>query len=144
MLRSVSGKLAALLLLLFVSFGILNGVLSLLTARAFVKEVNQKVNQDLAKQLVGERDLIRNGRVNQGAAKQLFDGVMAINPLAEVYVLAPDGTILAPAPSATIRRTRVALAPITRVLAGEAARDSRRVARATVPDRRRGCLATTF
>lgn len=120
LVRSVSGKLAVLLLLLFAGFGVLNGVLSLLTARAVVKEVNQKVNQDLAKQLAGNRDLIRDGRVNQAAAKQLFDGVTAINPLAEVYVLGRDGAILAPAPSAPIRRTRVAVEPITRLLAGGA------------------------
>ncbi|MEP6918242.1 MAG: HAMP domain-containing sensor histidine kinase [Acidobacteriota bacterium] len=116
--RGVYEKLAALLLVFFVSFGLLNGVVSLLTARVFVKEVNQRVNHDLARQLAGKRELVRNGKVNQDAARQLFDVVMTINPLAEVYVLGPDGTILAPLTSPVVRRTRVSLAPVGRMLSG--------------------------
>jgi signal transduction histidine kinase len=73
----------------------------------------------VAERVAAQRRLISNGRVNDTAAKELFSTAMAINPLAELYLLDRTGRILAfSAPADKVKRQAVSLEPIQAVLAG--------------------------
>jgi signal transduction histidine kinase len=118
MLKSLSGKLALVLLILFSSIGILYIVLTLFTTRMYQQEVNQKLNHNLAKNLVADHLLTSQGRVHPYAMKELFHLLMVVNPSIEVYLLDTQGTILAfSAPPEKVKRSSIALEPVKRFLA---------------------------
>lgn len=117
MSRTLYGKLAAVLLLLFCSIGILYIFLTLFTTRMYQQEVNQKLNRALAKNLVADQLLTSQGDVNPYALKELFHLLMVINPSIEIYLLDSNGTILSfSAPPEKVKRTNVALEPVKRFL----------------------------
>lgn len=119
MLRTLNGKLSALLLGLFVAYGLLHLALSLYTTRLFLDEATQKLNLPLAGHVVTQRTLMRNGRADEAAARQLFAAVMAVNPMAELYLLDARGTILAfSAKPDDVKRQTVSLEPILRLIGG--------------------------
>ncbi len=117
-LRSLYSKLALILLGLFCLVGVIFIVLILLTADYYQKEVNQKLNRDLAKNIAADMRLLVEGSVNKTALKSLFHDLMVINPSIELYLLGPEGDILAySAPPGKVKRERVDLGVIRRWLA---------------------------
>ena len=117
-LRSLYSKLALILLGLFCLVGVIFIVLILLTADYYQKEVNQKLNRDLAKNIAADMRLLVEGSVNKTALKGLFHDLMVINPSIELYLLGPEGKILAySAPPGKVKRERVDLGVIKRWLA---------------------------
>jgi hypothetical protein len=112
-------KLSVLLLGLFVAYGLLHLIVSLYTTRLFLDEATQKLHLPLAGHVAAQRSLIRNGRTDAAATRQLFGEVMAVNPMAELYLLDARGNILAfSADPKDVRRRSVALDPILRILGG--------------------------
>jgi two-component system OmpR family sensor kinase len=117
MFRNLYTRLAAVLLILFLAIGILYALLTIYTTRLYFQEVNQKLNRILAQHLVSENILLRDGRVNEEALKDVFHMLMVVNPGIELYLLGPDGTILAfSAPPGKVKRQRVSLEPVRRLL----------------------------
>lgn len=117
MLKTLYGKLAAVLLVLFCSIGLLYIVLTLFTTRMYLQEVNQKFNRALARHLVTDRLLMKEGVVNHEALKELFHMLMVINPNIEIYLVDPNGTILTfSAPPEKVKRSRISLEPVRRFL----------------------------
>jgi len=117
MLKTLYGKLAAVLLVLFCLICVLYIILTLFTTRLYLQEVNQKFNRTLAKDLVTDRLLTSQGEVNPEALKEIFHMLMVINPNIEIYLLDPKGTILAfSAPPKKVKRPNIALAPVKRFL----------------------------
>ncbi len=113
MRRSLYGKLAAVLLGLLSLIGILYVTLTLFTAQRYLQEVDQKLNRTLAERMVSGRTLIEEGRVDDKAVKKVFTMLMDVNPTIEIYLLDPNGTILAfSAPPEKVKRTKVSLEPI--------------------------------
>ncbi|MDB5848087.1 MAG: two-component sensor histidine kinase, partial [Rhodoferax sp.] len=85
------------------------------------QEVTQRLSLGLAAHIAGNAELMQQGGLNPGAVHALFDKLMAVNPSVEVYLLGPDGRIQAQAaPEGHIKRDRVDLAPVRRLLAGDA------------------------
>ncbi len=83
----------------------------------YQQEVQQKLNLQLARQIVADSSLLQAGQLNQAALKTLFHQLMVYNPSIEVYLLAPDGRVLAyDAPPEKILRKQVALKPIQQFL----------------------------
>jgi signal transduction histidine kinase len=81
--------------------------------------VIQRVSSGLAAHIAGSSALMEPGGLNQQAVRDLFHKLMDVNPSVEVYLLAPDGRIVAQAaPAGRLRRDRVDVAPIRRLLAG--------------------------
>jgi two-component system, OmpR family, sensor kinase len=119
MFKTLYARLAAVLLLLL---GLMGGsyiLLTLFTTRLYLQEVDQKLNQPLARQLVSEKILMRGGRINEAALRELFHTLMVINPNIEVYLLDPEGTILAfSAPPGTVKRKAISLEPVEKFLDG--------------------------
>ncbi|MCZ6707183.1 MAG: HAMP domain-containing sensor histidine kinase [Chloroflexi bacterium] len=90
------------------------------TTRLYIQEVNQRLNQALASGVVGEDILLRDGEINQAALADIFHMLMVINPAIEVYLLDPQGAILAfSAPPGKVKRRSVSLVPLEAFLAGE-------------------------
>jgi len=119
MFKDLYTRLAAVLLGLFLLIGVLYILLTLYTTRLYFQEVNQKLNRILAQHLVSENILMKEGRVDEAALKNIFHMLMVVNPVIEVYLLDTNGRILAfSAPPGKVKRQSVSLGPIARLLNG--------------------------
>ena len=119
MAHSLYGKLVVVLFALIAVISVVYIVLAVATTRLYLQEVNQKLNQELARGIVAESALMPGGRVNQAAVEELFHSLRVINPAIEVYLIDPEGAILAfNAPPGKVVRVRVSRAPIADFLAG--------------------------
>lgn len=119
MFKTLSAKLAAVLLGLLCLIGALYIALTLFNTRMYQQEVNQELNWTLAEHLVAEKTLMLEDKVNQGALNELFQMLMVINPNIEIYLLDTQGRILAcSVPSELLQRKQVRLAPLQKFLGG--------------------------
>ncbi len=121
MFSSLYSKLAAVLTVLFALVGLVFLIVVFYSTNMYQQEVNQKLNSNLAEQIVKERLLITNQEVNHSALKDIFHMLMVINPSIEIYLLDIRGNILAySAPHGAVKRDRVDLRPIKKCLEGHA------------------------
>lgn len=119
-LRSLYSKLAFVLLGLFLVVGSTFVLVSVYSTDLYQQEVNQKLNREIARLIVGEKLIMQDNRINEGALKDIFHMLMVINPSIEVYLLDPDGAILAySADPGKVKRKRVDLRPVMRFLNGK-------------------------
>ena len=124
-MRTLHGKLAAALLILLVLAGLFWVQLTVWTTRAYIREVNQNLNRDLATKLarhLNEKhllsaDLMQHAQEKSQVRAEISTGMM-LNPDIEIYLLDPDGKILdySAAPG-DVRTSFVALEPVRRFLA---------------------------
>jgi two-component system OmpR family sensor kinase len=120
MFRSLYSKLAAVLAALFCLVGLSFVVVTLFATEMYQQEVNQKLNSKLAEQIVNAELLMQDRRVNQEALQEIFHMLMVINPSIEIYLLDPEGKILAfSASPGKVKRTRVDLRPVREWLGGK-------------------------
>lgn len=120
MFRSLYSKLAAVMLILFILVGILVVTVVIYATDMYRQEVSQKLNRDLAENIVTEKLLIKDNKINNDALKQVFHMLMVINPSIELYLIDPEGTILeySAAPD-KVKRKQVSLDPINTWLSGD-------------------------
>ena len=119
MFRTLYAKLATVLALLLLTLGVGYALFSLYAGQLFLQEVNQRLNRDLARQLLVQQQMGDGERLQAGEIKQLFSYYMHINPAIEIYLLDTEGRILAfEAPQMKIKRDRVDVAPIRQFLSG--------------------------
>ena len=79
----------------------------------------QRLSGNLAAHIASTSALIREGGLDVGAVRELFDQLMAVNPSVEVYLLDPEGRIVAEAaPPGHLKRDTVDLLPIQHLLSG--------------------------
>jgi len=120
-LRTLYGKLAATLLLLFCLVGLIFLMLTRYSTELYQQEVSQELNRDLAQHIVAEKLLLQNGRVNQAALDDVFHMLMVINPSIELYLVDLEGRILAfSAPPGKVKRRDIDLRPVQTMLQGKA------------------------
>ena len=120
MFKSLYSKLAAVLAGLFFIVGLSFVAVTVFSTEMYQQEVNQKLNRKLAEQIVSERILLKKHRINEEALAEIFHMLMVINPNIEIYLLDPQGNILAfSAPQGKVKRKRVELGPIKRWLEGD-------------------------
>ncbi len=120
MFRSLYSKLAVGLAGLFFVVGLSFVGVTIFSTEMYQREVNQKLNSKLAEQIVAERLLMKENRVNQEALEEVFHMLMVINPGIEIYLLDSEGRILAySAPKGKVKRKRVDLRPVKRWLDGD-------------------------
>ena len=118
-MHTLYGKLVAALFALVTLISLIYVVLTVTTTRLYLQEVNQKLNQMLAANIVAETPLLQGGKVNHAAFEGLFHSLMVINPSIELYVIDAEGVILSyNAPLDRVKRDRVSLAPIRAFIAG--------------------------
>ncbi len=119
MLRTLYGKLAAALFAVLAFLGALFLIVNLVSTGRFLQEVNQGLHRDLAAHLLEESIPLADGEIQTEALEHIFHMLMVINPAIEVYLLDPDGTVLAySAPAGSVLRTDISLAPIRAFLTG--------------------------
>jgi signal transduction histidine kinase len=113
MIKSLYSKLAIALLGLFCLLGISIVILTQVASDMYQQEVVQKLNRDLAGQIAAQKNLMQDHQINREGLKEIFHMLMVVNPSIEVYLLAPDGNILAySAPPGKVKQDRVDLRPI--------------------------------
>lgn len=105
------GTLLVLLAVLLV------GLLTHITER-YHAEVSQRLNANVAMYVTDQLALLDRDGVNRAALNELAHRAMTVNPSAEIYMLAPDGRILATlVPEQRLVRRVIDLAPIRQFLA---------------------------
>jgi signal transduction histidine kinase len=115
MVKSLYSKLAIAFLGLFCLLGVSIVILTQFAADMYQQEVVQKLNRNLAKQIVAQKILMQNHQINQKGLKEIFNMLMVVNPGIEVYLLNPAGEILAySAPPGKVKLKQVELGPIKR------------------------------
>ncbi len=120
MFRTLYAKLAAVLALLLITLGIGYALFSLYAGQLFLQEVNQRLNRDLARQLLVQQNMGDGEQLHAEEIQQLFSYYMHINPAIEIYLLDTEGKILAfEAPQMKIKRERVSLQPIKQFLSND-------------------------
>ena len=120
MFRSLYSKLAAVLTGLFCLVGLLFIVVTMFSSEMYQQEVNQKLNSKVAEHIVKEKLLIRGKQINEEALEEVFHMLMVINPSIEVYLLDPEGSILAfSAPPGKVKRRYVSLGPVEKWIEGD-------------------------
>ena len=62
--------------------------------RGCIRVLSHKTEQVEAQQIVSEKLLMKDNRVNQEALEEIFHMLMVINPSIEIYLLDPTGRIL--------------------------------------------------
>lgn len=112
MLKTLHGKLAAVLLGLLVLIGVFYVLLTLFSTQAYYQEVAQKLNYHVAKE-ISHHYLGQGGSVDRAELRGLFASAKVKNPSIELYLLGPDGSIeLSSEASEELRRARVDLGPV--------------------------------
>jgi two-component system, OmpR family, sensor kinase len=113
MLRTLYAKLALGLLFLFVAVGTIYTAINTVITDNYLRQLDQEINRDLARNLVADRNLVEEGRLNEEALKETFSLYMSINPSIEIYLLDNAGRILSySADPGKIKRKSVSLEPI--------------------------------
>jgi signal transduction histidine kinase len=120
-LKSLYGKLVLALLAILVLVAVIYIAVGLYVTDLYLQEVRQKLNADLAAHLIDEGLLLPDGNVDPDALKHIIHMLMVINPSIEVYVLDPEGRVLAySTPPGKLHRERVSLEPVLRSLEPDA------------------------
>ena len=118
--KTLYTKLSAVLVFLLLFMGLIYGFSTLYATSGYLQNLNQEVNRDLAKNLVADRNLVQQDKINQHALKNLFHDYMMVNPAIEIYLLDLSGQILSfSAEPDKVKRKHVSLEPIQKMLAGE-------------------------
>jgi signal transduction histidine kinase len=113
MLHTLYAKLAFGLLLLLVAIGAFYAAVNLAITDNYMRQLNQEINRHLARNLVADRNLVEEGRLNEDALQETFNMYMSINPSIEIYLLDNEGRILSySADPEKIKRKTVSLEPI--------------------------------
>lgn len=81
----------------------------------------QRLSASLAQRIVASEPLLdQQGEVNRQTLKSLFGRLMTLNPSVELYLIAPDGELLADAaPPGRLKRRHIDTAPLQTFLAGQ-------------------------
>ena len=113
MLRTLYGKLAFGLIILMVATGAFYIALTNFVMRHYLQDIHLQLNHDLARNLVADRNLVAEGKLNEAALKETFHKYMVINPSIEIYLLDLQGNILSySADPGKVKRKHVSIAPI--------------------------------
>ncbi len=118
MLNTLYAKLSLGLAILLIVIGLAYAFISNTITRNYLQQVNQQFNRNLARDLVADRNLVAEGRIDQRALAETFRQYMVINPSIEIYLLDTVGNILSySADPGKVKRKRVSLDPIHSFLA---------------------------
>jgi len=120
MLTTLKNKLTLILVLIATLVGAGALWVGQVGMRLYYEELTQQMNKDIAMYVTQEHKLLETKLGTKATIEQLSRQAMIINPIAEVYLLNPDGSINthALAPESVLLK-RVDLAPIRRFLDGD-------------------------
>ncbi len=117
--NSLYARLATGLILLLFVIGVLYTTVNIVATQRFVAQLNQDLNRTLAQNLVADKNLVEQGKINEDALKKTFKKYMMVNPSIEIYLLDLEGKLLSySADPNVVQRTHVSLEPIKDFLSG--------------------------
>ena len=120
MTRTLYAKLSVTLVAIVLAIATLYAMLTLFATRHHLQVTEQRLNRDLARDLVADRNLVEEGRINESALREMFHDYMTINPSIEIYLIDLEGRILSfSADPGAVKRKRVSLDPVRAFLAGD-------------------------
>ncbi len=118
---TLSQRLALVFALLLLVCSGTSAWLQVHSSRMHELEVVQGLSRDLAAHIARDTQLMDAQGLKPDALRQLFSQLMLVNPSVEVYLLDTTGRIVGnAAPAGRLRREQVDLAPVQRLLAGQA------------------------
>lgn len=113
MIKGLYRRLALVLVSVFLVLGIVLFQIYENAGQRLQQETSQQLHLKLASYLVQEIDLFTDGELDQNRAKEAFSKVMMIGPGTELYIIGPEGEVLAyEAPDEKIIQKQIAVAPI--------------------------------
>ena len=117
---SLSQRLALVVVSLLILCAAAVCVAQLHSSAQYGNAMVQRLSAGLAQQIVAREPLLdAHGEGNRQTLKSLFDRLMTFNPSVELYLLSPDGDLLADAaPPGHIQRQRIDMAPVQVFLTG--------------------------
>jgi len=116
---SLSTRLALLFGGLLLACGLAATALQIHAGEQREQEVVQRLSLGLAGHIAGHELLMLPDGPDAGNVQRLFTKLMDVNPSVELYLLGPDGKIIADAaPPGHLKRHQVNLAPLQHLLAG--------------------------
>ena len=119
MLRTLKSQLTLILVLITIVVGAASLWVGQVGMRLYYEELTQEMNKNIAMYVTQEHKLLETKLGTKATIEQLSHQAMIINPIAEVYLLNPDGSINSHAlPPESIRRTQIDTSPIRDFLAG--------------------------
>ncbi len=124
MFKTFYTKLSLLFLLLMVGLGAVVTLVSVRSFERFANETEQKLNMQLAAVLAQRLEPLLGEDIRDEVVEEELTRIREANPRIELYLLDPDGSILAEylmEDGAGLSRTAVDLEPLRRFLAGEPA-----------------------
>jgi two-component system, OmpR family, sensor kinase len=111
--KTLYAKLSIGLVLLLLTIGLLYTFISGMAAQNYIQQLSQELHRNLARNLVADRNLVEEGKLNQAALKETFRQYMVVNPSIEIYLLDLKGKIIAySADPGKVKRHKVSLKPI--------------------------------
>lgn len=117
--RTLYARLAMGLIIILLSVGAIYTVSVIYLARQWQQTATQDLNRHLARNLVADKRIVHDGKIDIDAMKKTFMEYMTINPSIEIYYLDLDGKILSySADPGKVKRTHVNLEPIRKFLSG--------------------------
>lgn len=121
MFNTLYSKLAAALILLIIILSCVYIWITLRAGEQFYQEMTQRLNQQLAANLIADTNLsITDGDYNEASLETVFHTYMLINPSIEVYLLDSAGRILAfHAPPGTVKNEFINLSPVQSFMQGK-------------------------
>ena len=117
---SLSQRLTLLFILLLILCATVACVVQLYASKQYGNAMVQRLSSSLAQQILQREPVLdAEGGVDRSRLKPLFDRLMTFNPSVELYVISPDGDLLADAaPPGHIKRQKIAIAPLQTFLSG--------------------------
>ncbi len=118
--NSLYTRLATVLVLLLLVIGVFYTALNTIATQRVVARLNQDLHRTLAQNLVADKNLVAQGKINEAALKHTFEQYMVVNPSIEIYLLDLKGKLLSySADPQSVKRSHVNLGPIRAFLSGE-------------------------
>ncbi len=112
-MKTLYARLSFALFGILFSLGLVFYLIESHLSTLYHEELTQRLNAPIAMYVVGEHPLIENGAVDEQALSLLANQAMVINPSVEIYLLDPQGEILAHGlPADAVQLQRVDLEPI--------------------------------
>lgn len=117
---SLSQRLTLLFILLLILCATVACAVQLYTSMQYGNAMVQRLSSGLAQQIVQREPVLdAQGQVDRSRLKPLFDRLMTFNPSVELYVVSPEGDLLADAaPSGHIQRQKISMVPLQTFLSG--------------------------
>jgi len=113
MIKGLYRRLALVLVSVFLILGIALFQIYENAGQRLQQETSQQLHLKLAGYLVQEVDLFQEGDLDRSRTKEIFNKVMMIGPGTELYIISPEGEVLAyDAPDEKIIQNRIDTDPI--------------------------------